>query len=120
MEIYNWKSFSLKGYKEIDIATLNFNTRDINLQDIIPHFEDKAIILDFINSFSSFTITKQSKNLIDKLIDFYNLEINSTSLYALAAILQNDYSYHNDNPINTSKEEFIDIEFFNLECTYSN
>lgn len=113
--IYKWKSFSIGGYKEIDGTPLTFSTSSVNLEDLISHFEDKGIILDFLKQFSSFTIAKQSKNLIDNLIESYNLNVDSINLCALAAILQYDFSHHYDNPINTSKGEFDDIEFFHLE-----
>lgn len=57
---YNWKSFSIGGYREIDGTPLTFSTSSVNLEDIIPHFEDKDIILDFLKQFSSFTVAKKN------------------------------------------------------------
>jgi hypothetical protein len=112
---YNWKSFSIGGYKEMDSVSLTFHTDGVNFKDILPHFENTDVIHHFFNQYSSFTIAKQSKVLIDELIKFYKLETDSINLYALSAILQNEYSYYYDNPINTAKGEFKDVEFLHLE-----
>ncbi|HFG1537772.1 hypothetical protein [Flavobacterium psychrophilum] len=112
---YHWKQFSRNKYILSVNQTSNISTKDLNLTSVLPFFEENGFIISFINKYSSFTIDKNSKKLIENLIQHYKLPFEIGSICLLSASLQEDYINYFENPINTSKKGFEDVEKEYLE-----
>lgn len=112
---YHWKQFSRNKYILSVNQTSNISTKDLNFNSVLPFFEENGFIISFINKYSSFTIDKNSKKLIENLIQHYKLPFEIDSICLLSASLQEDYINYFENPINTSKKGFEDVEKEYLE-----
>lgn len=112
---YHWKKFTSSGYKITDESVIEISTEGIQLSFIYPFIEDDSLITSFLKNHSSFTIDKKSKTLIEELIHHYKLPIESNSFCALGAVIQQDYIYYFENPINTSSGVYDDLEFEYLQ-----
>jgi hypothetical protein len=109
-KIYNWKQFSRNRYILYNNQHFNISTKNLHLNSVLPFFEENGFIISFIDKYSSFTIDKNSKNLIENLIQHYNIPFDIDSICVLSASLQEDYINYFENPINTAKKGFEDVE----------
>jgi hypothetical protein len=114
-KIYQWKQFSRNRYILSNNHHFNISTKNLHLNSFLPFFEENGFIISFIDKYSSFTIDKNSKNLIENLIQHYNLPFDIDSICVLSASLQEDYINYFENPINTAKKEFEEVEKEYLE-----
>lgn len=109
---YHWKNLNLdkKYLLESLNKTSQINTNDIDFSFIKKYFKDSTFLDDFTNYHDAILISKRIKKLIDDLLESYNLVSFQNEFYVLSAIIQKEYIYYYENPLDLDEPLMKDFQ----------